>query len=192
LGNQTDDPENTSGSTTSGDDIEDIARQNVGKKTWCNPTHCDLDGNGTRETENDFYSYFVDDDYSRKIITMNCWELVLYASLISGIIDEAWIDNFYNTAWNSQDPNESIWSQLGADSATPYSGNANSGQVVFFNDQTDFNNCPGHVASSLGGNQVVSLWNGPNNDDSVQITTIEEIVQMMGGAVDVTVGDWPP
>jgi hypothetical protein len=33
----------------------------------------------------------------------------------------------------------------------------------------------GHVAISLGGSKIVSLWNQPNNSDKVQIIDIKDI-----------------
>jgi hypothetical protein len=159
-----------------------VATSYEGDYEWKNPVNQD-------GTINDFYNYFVNGvgEYG-DIETMNCWEMVLKANYDSGVIDADWIKEFYNTANSSDDPNASIWNQLGASDAT--SNKPAYGNVVFFT-QKGYD-VPGHVALSLGGNKVVSLWTGPDGKTSVQITTTDAIAKMMGGSVSVTTGVFSP
>ncbi len=50
---------------------------------------------------------------------------------------------------------------------------------------------PGHVALSTGDNNIMSLWQLPNNNWALQATTVDAMVEGMGGPVAVTVGNAP-
>lgn len=151
-----------------------------GLYTWKNPPY------------NDFYSYFVDGKGGENSIqTMNCWESIMFAAYKANRINKQWIKDFYEAAFAYSDPNYSIWQQLKAFQSIKYSNSQTptAGQLVFFSGSGN-DPYPGHVALSLGKNEVMSLWNRPNNNDSVQRTTVEEIVNAMGSA-HVTYGDAP-
>lgn len=123
---------------------------------------------------NDFFDYFVTQNGTGTLPntdTMNCWESIMYAAYLAGEVSAAWIRNFYQTAQGSGDPNAAIWAQLNFSTALPtYSALAGQspavGDLVFY--KASASAVPGHVAVSLGGDQVMSLWNQPNNIDAVQ------------------------
>lgn len=149
-----------------------------GSQTWRNPP------------QNDFYTFFVTNNGNGPMpatATMNCWESILYACFLAGQVSASWIRTFYNTATSSPDPNQMIWQQLGFSTALPtYAAPTTSGtgggtsvpltsttatvtpragQLLFYHNGGAV---PGHVAVSLGGDQAISLWNQPNNIDTVQ------------------------
>ncbi len=124
---------------------------------------------------------------------MNCWEMVLFAGYKAGEIDQDWIKGFYETASAAQDPNQSIWEQLGAfDARSESDYTPESGDFIFFAEEGD--SYPGHIALSLGQSGVISLWTGPDGTNSVQRTTINKIENMMvtsNTKVEVTAGSSP-
>jgi cell wall-associated NlpC family hydrolase len=93
----------------------------------------------------------------------------MYAAYLANQIDANWIRRFYQNALSSGvDPNITIGATLGWSTSLPqYPHTAPSnGQLLFYYDSGD--PYPGHVAIFLGGDQAISLWNQPNNVDSVQ------------------------
>ena len=144
-----------------------------GSQVWTNPP------------SNDFFQHFVTDGKTGTVgnsTSMNCWESMMYAAYLSGDVSPAWIKSFYQTAMAAPDPNGSVWSQLGFSSALPHyaaPGTGGSGgvepkpgQLIYF--QTG-SGVPGHVAVSLGGDQMISLWNQPGGVDSVQRISVSQI-----------------
>jgi hypothetical protein len=164
------------------------AQSFVGNYEWKNPS------------DNDFFEYFVNGQGDEaSIVTMNCWETVLFSAYKTNRIEKDWIKDFYDTAVKASDPTASIWDQLGASTAQSISdySTAENGDLIFFTPVTSSGTqpYPAHVALSLGSGEVISLWYGPNNDDSVQKTTIAELVDMMkngSGFADVNVSAGHP
>jgi hypothetical protein len=73
------------------------------------------------------------------------------------------------------DANVQIWAALGyAPGLNQYPATMpTAGQLLFFTEGTDPH--PGHVALSLGGHNMMTLWHGPNHIDSVQRITIDNL-----------------
>jgi hypothetical protein len=145
-----------------------------GSQVWQNPTG------------NDFYKHFVTDGNTGTVAntsSMNCWESIMYGAFLSGDVSQTWIKNFYDTALATPDPNGAVWSQLGFSSSLPHyapPGTGGSGggvepkpgQLIFFQSGPGV---PGHVAVSLGGDQMISLWNQPGGVDSVQRISVGQL-----------------
>jgi hypothetical protein len=144
-----------------------------GSQKWTNPPG------------NDFFKHFVTDGQTGTVgtgTTMNCWESIMYGAYLSGDVSPQWIQSFYQTAMAAPDPNASVWQQLGFSSALPHyaapgTGGAGGvepkpGQLIFFQSGSGV---PGHVAVSLGGDQMISLWNQPGGVDSVQRISVSQL-----------------
>ena len=146
-----------------------------GSHSWKNPP------------SNDFFDYFVVNNGKGTVpntSTMNCWESILYAAYMAGEIGAPWIVKFYKDALSAADPNVMIWSLLGWSAALPKypAKKPNAGQLIFYFGGGTF---PGHVALSMGGDDVMSLWNQPNNEYAVQRIKITDL------AGTVYIGDPP-
>jgi len=148
----------------------------IGNQEWVNPT------------ASDFYQYFVVNSGAGRLPTtasMNCWESIMYAAYVTGQIDTTWIQHFYNAALASAQPTAQIWTFLGWHSALPTLSSSGSGgavpsvgDLIFYTPSGG--SMPSHVALYVGNDEVVSLWNQPNNDKSVQrisITTLSGDIQ---------------
>lgn len=130
---------------------------------------------------NDFYEYFVTNNGNGTLpntSTMNCWESIMYAAYLAGVISADYIRQFYTQALNAGgDPNQKIWSQLGfKTSLSQYEKDVTmpaAGQLIFYVGQGA--PYPGHVALALGGNKAQSLWSKPNNVYSVQRIEINDL-----------------
>lgn len=136
-----------------------------GSHSWKNPP------------SNDFFDYFVVNNGKGTVpntSTMNCWESILYAAYMAGEIGAGWIVKFYKDALSAADPNVMIWSLLGWSAALPKypATKPDMGQLVFYFTGGTF---PGHVALSMGGDDVMSLWNQPNNEYAVQRIKITDL-----------------
>ena len=148
-----------------------------GSQNWLNPPN------------NDFFSYFfvtMGTGTLPNAASMNCWESILYGAYLSGQIDQPWIQNFYQNARSSANPNATIWAALGWSAALPVYDAAHpptAGQLLFYHTGGPV---PGHVALSLGGDQAFSLWNQPNNNMHAQRITVTDLT----GAVHVGNPPW--
>jgi hypothetical protein len=129
--------------------------------------------------DSDFFDHFITRRRNSPLAntrTMNCWESILYAAFLAQQIDAAWIRQFYRTALAAGDPNVAIWAALGyIPGLLQYPASMpTAGQLLFFTGSTD--PYPGHVALSLGGHKMMTLWHQPNNIDSVQRIRINTLV----------------
>ena len=103
----------------------------------------------------------------------------MYASYLSGDVSQAWIKSFYDSALAQPNPNAAVWSGLGFSTALPTYGSGGGGvdpkpgQLIYF--KQPGSSVPGHVAVSLGGDQIISLWNQPNGVDSVQRISVSDL-----------------
>lgn len=140
-----------------------------GTRKWKNPTG------------NDFFRFFVMGTGSGPAsprATMNCWESIMYAAYLVGVVSDTWIRNFYTTAIAAGgDTTAVIFAQLGWSSALPTYNPAagrepTAGQLVFYHSGGTY---PGHVAISMGSGQVMSLWDQPHGVDSIQQIGITEL-----------------
>ena len=115
--------------------------------------------------------------------TMNCWEMILYAAFLCGQISGSQIKKFLDSTYPtgrqmatmgfSNDLPFYPWRGENASSKTKY---PQPGDLVYFRDWTSF---PGHVAISLYGSLVVSLWTKPDfgngNRNRIQIIDINDL-----------------
>ena len=158
-----------------------------GSQRWVNPP------------SNDFFAHFIDRGGTAALgnaASMNCWESILYAAFLSGDIDGAWIRAFYRNVMASADPNGTVWSQLGFVKTLPRytaagpaaAGTAvpRPGQLLFWYEPGGAWPDPSPVAISLGGDQAISLWNQPSNNNRVQRIRVSELP----GAVFVGDAPW--
>jgi hypothetical protein len=147
-----------------------------GSQEWKNPD------------DNDFYDHFVTKNLNTPLsfaATMNCWESIMYAAFLAGLINGAWIRKFYRDTAGG-DENAKIWATLGYVPGLPRypTHMPTAGQLLFFTDTGD--PYPGHVALSLGGKQMMTLWEAPFNITKLQRTTIKAL------RTDASYGGKPP
>jgi len=141
----------------------------VGSQEWKNPP------------ANDFFDHFVNqgkDGVMSTSETMNCWESIIYAAHLVGLVNGDWIRKFYADALAESDPNAAIWKQLAFSKSLPTYDPAKKkepspGQLVFYLNGTS--SIPGHVAVYVGNGEVISLWNQPDGIDSVQRIPIDKL-----------------
>jgi hypothetical protein len=81
---------------------------------------------------------------------------------------------------NASDPNARIWQQLGfSTSLSTYpTTTPRSGQWIFY--VPAGRSIPSHIALSQGGDNATSLWNQPNNVDSVQRIQVNDLATSGG------------
>jgi hypothetical protein len=147
-----------------------------------------------RNTPNDFIPRFFNNDKDpEKTLpynaTLNCWEMILYAAFLCGQISGERIKKFLDNTY----PLQQQMKTMGYSRELPfYPGRGSNdptktkfpqpGDLVYFQENTPF---PGHVAISLFGSLVVSLWDQPDLKDGknnrIQIVGINEI----GGSVRI-------
>lgn len=144
-----------------------------GSQNWANPPMTD------------FYTHFVVQGKSGPLpsaATMNCWESILYAAHLAGVLTASWIKNYYVSAGalpgTTVDPTPALWAQLGFSTSLPRylpsTGNVPTvGQLVFY--VTSGSSIPGHVAVCMGGNEVMSLWTKPAGVHQVQRIKITDL-----------------
>lgn len=129
---------------------------------------------------NDFFKFFVMGQGAGPASpssTMNCWESVMYAAFLVGVVSKAWIRSFYTRAMGEPDPNAAAYALLGWSAALPRRDKAagkepSVGQLLFYRSGPGV---PGHVALYLGGDEIMSLWTQPHGVDHIQRVGIDEI-----------------
>lgn len=151
-----------------------------GSQEWKNPTR------------NDFYTYFCVNDGNGTVpntATMNCWESIMYAAYLAGQISADYIRTFYQRALAASDPNAAIWNQLGFHTGLPEYPNTTpaAGQFIFYYPAGA--SVPSHIALSQGGDIATSLWNQPNNVDSLQRINVNDLATA-GGKIFVGNPAW--
>lgn len=144
-----------------------------GSQNWANPP------------ATDFYTFFVLNGATgtppSSVATMNCWESIMYAAWLAGVLSAAWIKNYYVSAGalpgTTVDPTPTLWAQLGFTTSLPtYDPSTGRvptvGQLVFY--VTAGRAIPDHVAVYMGGGEVMSLWTKPriNQVQRISITAI--------------------
>ena len=140
-----------------------------GSQTWANPP------------ATDFYAYFVTRSATGTppsfSATMNCWESIMYAAYLAGVLSASWIKTYYVGAGaipgTVTDPTPALWAQLGFSTSLPRYDPAATpprvpsvGQLVFYLPSGAA--IPAHVAVFMGGGEVVSLWTQPAGIRQVQ------------------------
>ena len=140
-----------------------------GSQTWANPP------------ATDFYAYFVTRSATGTppsfSATMNCWESIMYAAYLAGVLSASWIKTYYVSAGaipgTVTDPTPALWAQLGFSTSLPRYDPAATpprvpsvGQLVFYLPSGAA--IPAHVAVFMGGGEVVSLWTQPAGIRQVQ------------------------
>lgn len=137
-----------------------------GSQEWKNPTG------------NDFYEFFVTNGGNGPLpnaATMNCWESIMYAAFLAGQLNAAYIKDFYGKALAAPDANAEIWKLLGFNTGLPEypATTPSAGQLIFYYPAGA--TVPSHVALSQGGDLATSLWSQPNNVDSVQRISVNDL-----------------
>ncbi|GIG22110.1 hypothetical protein Cch01nite_28340 [Cellulomonas chitinilytica] len=155
-----------------------------GSQTWDNPP------------ATAFYKHFVVDSKSGRVpgtATMNCWESIMYAAHLAGVLSAAWIRNYYVSAGalptTTVDPTPALWAQLGWSSSLPtYDPTAGRvpqvGDLVFYKRSTGA--VPAHVAVYMGGGECMSLWTEPHGVNTVQRIGIRDVA----GTIHFTRPPW--
>lgn len=151
-----------------------------GSQEWRNPTG------------NDFYAFFVTNNGNGPLpntATMNCWESILYAAFLAGQLNAAWIKSFYGKALAAPDANAEIWKLLGFHTGLPEfpATTPTAGQLIFYYPKGA--TVPSHVALSQGGDLATSLWSQPNNVDSVQRISVNDLATA-GGKIYIGNPSW--
>ncbi len=127
--------------------------------------------------------------------TMNCWESVLFSLFLLGRLTE---QKIYNLLYQGLElvgklDNTSVWSKLGYHTTEPLQDNANpaAGKLVYYLPQNAegrlTQSYPDHVAISLGGGNVASLWDQPDNLGFAQVIPARQF----GARFRIYLGDSP-
>lgn len=144
-----------------------------GSQNWANPP------------ATAFYQHFVLDGKSGAVpgaATMNCWESIMYAAHLAGVLSASWIKNYYVSAGAlpgaTVNPTPALWAQLGFSTSLPrYSPSTGKvptvGQLVFY--VNSGSPIPAHVAVCMGGDELMSLWTQPAGVHQVQRIKITDI-----------------
>jgi hypothetical protein len=153
-----------------------------GSQQWLNPPN------------NDFFNHFVNQQNDVPLpnaASMNCWESILYAAYLAGLINARWIRDFYYDETNHRPTTaQQNWAALGFHDALPRFGprvQPQAGQLLFYVRQG--RQFPAHVSLSLGGIPTMSLWTQPNNTLSMQRIPIGELHQA-GGRILIADPPW--
>jgi hypothetical protein len=146
-----------------------------------------------QQPQNDFSKHFWRDQRTTKdknatpmsyTAKMNCWEMILYAAFLCGQITAEKLFQFIDNNYGGMVIN--AMPAMGYTETLPFYPNRGPagkptrtpqpGELVFFVTKGFFgNDVVGHVAISLGGSKLVSLWNQPNNIDKIQIIDVKDI-----------------
>jgi hypothetical protein len=109
----------------------------------------------------------IDEDTAQ----MSCFEAVMYAALKANAVTAAPIDAIYKTYLQGDNRFGDSINDLFGDGSSLYDM-VTAGTLPAPGDVIVFNTVEDHVALSLGGDAVLSLWNKPNGVTSYQETTI--------------------
>ncbi len=151
-----------------GDSVASAAESLKGKLKWTLPAM------NEKGRANDFEEFVKRGKELGENSEINCWEAVLFSAIKADVLKPdvvraAFRDNMaVDFSYNKQ-----IEDWLADPSAlTPYPGDTEPqpGDIITFFGMS-------HVALSLGGDRVMSLWNQPNDDHTFQETTIGELTR---------------
>lgn len=114
--------------------------------------------------------------------SMNCWEFVLFSAFLGGNITYDELDAVYSEVGipiTLEEHKQAIYTALGGEHSTKWNpcNDIPAGSIVFFESS---GNPTAHVAIATGRElngspELISLWNEPNNIESVQFTSIAEL-----------------
>jgi hypothetical protein len=116
--------------------------------------------------------------------SMNCWEIIIYAAFLCNQITLSGIYNFIDKGYYGTFTVDAMETMGYAKSLEFYPNRGPNGEqtkspqpgdLVFFTDKWLGVETTGHVAISLGGSKIVSLWDRPNNSNKVQIVDVKDI-----------------
>ncbi len=155
-----------------GQTVAQFARGKVGRMTW-------LDGNAALST-GDHMELLKKDPVAYATIgddaAMNCWEAVFTLGYCASAGDSnakaGARTRIVESDFFELDYAGVLRELLGFAGAPALNDDAAPGDVIFFYGMS-------HVGLSLGGNDVVSLWDTPNADTRLQATTIAALDQAM-------------
>ncbi|XZO02427.1 MAG: hypothetical protein ACM65L_01135 [Microcoleus sp.] len=143
----------------------------------------------TPPMNNDFVQHFFQDKKKNSLpytASMNCWEIILYAAFLCNqitsdgiyhLIDKRYFKGLTIDAMPEMGYTKDLLFYPGRGPVGKPTKSPQPGDLVFFTDKLlgVGPEVTGHVAISLGGSKIVSLWNQPNNSDKVQIVDIKDI-----------------
>lgn len=128
--------------------------------------------------------------------SMNCWEFVLFSAFLGGNISYDELDAVYSevgTPITLEEHKRAIYTALGGEGSTEWNpcDAILAGSIVFFDDGS---NPTAHVAIATGREingspEIISLWDRPNNIDSVQFTSIAAL-NSSDYTISVTPNPW--
>ena len=119
--------------------------------------------------DNDFFEFVNNSEPLGEKSRMNCWEAVIYSAVQGQVFDEEKLAGLFRSVIDDGDYDATIRSLLNVEERQPViSHPPQAGDVLLFFGMA-------HVALSLGGDRVLSLWNGPDGCYSLQETTIEAL-----------------
>ena len=142
---------------------------------------------------NDFKTHFFLQSRSDPLphtATMNCFEGIVYAAQLAGVVSLEWISELYRR-WVLANNESEAWAILGFSKSLPrYSDiNPQVGDLLFYGRNNS--PAPGHVALSIGGDQALSLWRYPNDTLHVQrIRVSTNLYHGLDGTVYIGTPPW--
>ncbi|WP_437982763.1 hypothetical protein [Sorangium sp. So ce117] len=137
----------------------------------------------------DFTRWLLDDDaIDEASARFNCFEAVLYAAVTGSVIDRERVAAIYRRYGGSEGNSLGDALSILFGEATPLYDLVEQGHLPAPGDVLVFRDVETHVALSLGGNAVISLWDRPNDTSTYQQTTITALVDASGlSALDIMV-----
>ena len=149
-------------SATLGNAVAKSALGLKGKLNWTLPA---MNASGR---QNDFEDFIRKESPLKATANLNCWEAVIFSAMESGVLDPASVHAaFKENIYTDFQYNNQVEDWMCGEDPRPYDSpdDAKPGDVILFYGTA-------HVALSLGGDRVMSLWDGPDGDSTFQETTI--------------------
>ncbi|MBE9093538.1 hypothetical protein IQ252_06195 [Tychonema sp. LEGE 07203] len=150
-----------------------------GMQRWDNPPFNDFTIHFLRNTKNDNLPYNA---------TMNCWEMIWYAAFLCNQITAERLRSVMDKVGYKRGGTFSAMPIMGYQDGLPFYPNRGvpgqptrlpkPGQLVFFKGtqgQKFSEGNPGHVAIALNSKTLVSLWDKPNNNNTIQIIDVSKL-----------------
>jgi hypothetical protein len=133
--------------------------------------HWSLPAFNAEAKSNDFQEFLWKGKAMDSDSRINCWEAVIFAAMEAGVLSgDSVLESFKPNRECAAEYNLQIKDWMLGDNPRSYNSpkDAKPGDIILFYGTA-------HVAVSLGGDRVMSLWSGPNGDWSFQETTISAL-----------------
>ena len=146
-----------------GEQVVEGALELKGKLEWTMPAY------NQEGCDNDFFEFVKNSEPLGEKSRMNCWEAVIYSAVQGKVFDPERLAGIFEDIYSDMDYDETIRSLLNVDERQPADTHPpQAGDIILMYGMA-------HVALSLGGDRVLSLWDGPNGLHCLQETTIEAL-----------------